>query len=134
MSRKMTPTIARALAEKVRVKLSEQVTGTDAKIKKIIESSTEWKAYLKLAIEKKAISEKLQNAENAIKSKHTSNIARIDIYSYNNSGPEIRVYENQKVVSVDSIKDTILIEDYLSGGTETAEEMIERITKQLLKG
>lgn len=132
MSKKMTTTIAKALAEKVRAKLAEQVSGTDTKIRKTVVASKEWKQYLKIYAEKKAIIEKANALEKEIKDKYTTNVAKVDVYTYSNSGPELRVYENQKVVSIDSIKDTILIEDYLSGGTETAEQMIERITQQLL--
>jgi hypothetical protein len=35
--------------------------------------------------------------------------------------------------SLEAIKNSILIEDYMLGGTETAEELVERVTKQFLE-
>lgn len=132
MAKKLTPTIARALAEKVLVELRTKVNGMEDSIKKKIYSSKEWKEYVKLYQERKKISDRIDTLQRVIKDTHTNNVAKVDIYTYSNN-PEVRIYDNGKNVSLDAIKDTILIEDYMSGGTETAEELINRITTKLLK-
>lgn len=132
MSKKMTTPIARALAEKVRAKLQDAVTGMDTAVKEKIIASKEWKEMVKLSEEKRKIAEKMDVIEKSIEKKYTQGVLDVQVSIYN-SGPELRVRENYNVASVDAIKDTILIEDYLSGGAETAETMIERITQQLLK-
>lgn len=128
----MTTPIARALAEKVRAKLQDAVTGMDTAVKEKIIASKEWKEMVKLSEEKRKIAEKMDVIEKSIEKKYTQGVLDVQVSIYN-SGPELRVRENYNVASVDAIKDTILIEDYLSGGAETAETMIERITQQLLK-
>lgn len=132
MSKKMTTTIARALAEKVRTKLKDAVTGMDTKVKAKITSSKEWKELAKLQLEKQKIVNQMSVIEETIRKTYTTGVMDVQVSVYS-TGPELRIRENYNVSSVDAIKDTILIEDYLSGGTETAEQMIERITQQLLK-
>lgn len=133
MAKKLTTTIARALAEKVREKLKESVQGLDTSVCKQVKSTKEWKEMVKLNEEKKKITERMAALEHTLETTHTTGVISVDVCTYSSGSLELRVRENYNVASVEAIKDSILIEDYLSDGTETAEQLVERITNKLLK-
>lgn len=132
MSKKMTPTIARALAEKIREKLKVSVLGMDTKVCAKVQSTKEWKEIVKLHTERKKTNDRIDALEKSIRTTYSTGVMDVRVSTYS-TGPELRVQENYNVASVEAIKDTLLIEDYMSGGTETAEQLIERITNKLLK-
>lgn len=132
MSKKLTPTIAKALAEKVRANLKAKLVGADTQVRQAAESSKEWKRLVKLYEERKKIVDEMNSLSTEIEKKYSTDVASVSVSVYSTHSPELRVRENSLIVSLESIRDTILIEDYMSGGTETPEEMIERITNKIL--
>lgn len=132
MSKKMTPTIAKALAEKVRAELVARNKTTHHDLEKKIESSKLFKE-LKTVIDKiYELEEKKQDLKRKIEEVSSTKIADVNISVY---GKEPTIYVREHAyASVDSIKDLILIEDYMSdSGGQTAEEFITYIADKLSK-
>ena len=128
MSKKMTTTIARALAERVREELKKKTAVLSDQLKKKVEASKEYKEYMKLVKEQIAIESKLKDLRYTIESTYSTPIAHVSVYS----GGSVSVYDS-KTSSVEGIRDMILIEDYLSAGPETTEELVNRLVDQLSK-
>ena len=128
--RKLTPTIARALAEKVRAELvARNATNREALTKKI-ETSKIYKELCKVISQQKEIEEKKRELVNQINETFSNKVSDVSISMYSSDRPNISIRETAKA-SIENIKDMILIEDYLSNGGETTEEIIARIADQL---
>lgn len=123
--RKLTPTIARALAEKVRVELIERNASVKQLLIDKITASKEMKNYRKLMEENEAIQRKLIDAKSLLQERYSTKTMDVSVY---NTSVHLR---DTVASSVESIKDLILIEDYLSDGLETTEEIIKKIADQL---
>lgn len=123
--RKLTPTIARALAEKVRVELIERNASVKQLLIDKITASKEMKNYRKLMEEHEAIQRKLIDAKSLLQERYSTKTMDVSVY---NTSVHLR---DTVASSVESIKDLILIEDYLSDGLETTEEIIKKIADQL---
>ncbi len=132
MQKRLTSAIATALAERVRIKLRDLVKGIDQIIKEEIESSKEYKKYNSLLEKKKVLDKELKVLSESISKKYDSKIIRVSLSHTSDHHCSLNVRENMSNTSFEAIKNSILIEDYMSGGTETAEELVERITKQFL--
>ena len=129
--KKMTPIIAKALAEKVKQELQKRNKNLSETLKSKVESSKEFKAYLKLHNEVEALSEKKEELRKSIVDKYSSQLCDVSIPTYSH---KTEVYVRDTVyLSVDSIKDLILIEDYMSSSALTSEEFINLIVEKLTK-
>jgi len=123
--RKLTPTIARALAEKVRVELVARNASVKQLLIDKIMDSKEMKNYRKLSEDYDIIQRKITDAKTLLQEKYSTKT--MDVALYNTS-----VHLRDTVASsVESIKDLILIEDYLSDGIESTEEIIKKIADKL---
>ena len=131
MSKKLTPTIAKALAEKVRAELVVRHKGSTETITKKVESSKLYKELL-LTIKKiDELDEKKQSLRKEIEENFSTKMSDVGVSSYH-STPHISV-NYRSAFSVDSIKDMILIEDYMSEDTKTPEEFVKFIADKLSK-
>jgi len=131
MSKKLTPTIAKALAEKVRAELVVRHKGSTETITKKVESSKLYKELL-LTIKKiEELEEKKQVLRKEIEENLSTKMYDVGVSSYH-STPHISV-NYRSAFSVDSIKDMILIEDYMSEDTKTPEEFVKFIADKLSK-
>ena len=131
MSKKLTPTIAKALAEKVRAELVVRHKGSTETITKKVESSKLYKELL-LTIKKiDELDEKKQSLRKEIEENLSTKMYDVGVSSYH-STPHISV-NYRSAFSVDSIKDMILIEDYMSEDTKTPEEFVKFIADKLSK-
>jgi hypothetical protein len=131
MSKKLTPTIAKALAEKVRAELVVRHKGSTETITKKVESSKLYKELL-LTIKKiDELDEKKQVLRKEIEENLSTKMYDVGVSSYH-STPHISV-NYRSAFSVDSIKDMILIEDYMSEDTKTPEEFVKFIADKLSK-
>jgi len=131
MSKKLTPTIAKALAEKVRAELVVRHKGSTETITKKVESSKLYKELL-LTIKKiDELDEKKQVLRKEIEENLSTKMYDVGVSSYH-STPHISV-NYRSAFSVDSIKDMILIEDYMSENTKTPEEFVKFIADKLSK-
>jgi len=130
MSKKLTTTIAKALAEKVRAELIARNKGTSDAIKAKIEKSKDYKELLKIDNQIHELETKRTNLKTSIQEAHSTKIADVSISLYNRNEPCIYIREHVSA-SVESIKDMILIEDYLSEDTKTPEEFVAFIADKL---
>jgi hypothetical protein len=129
--KKMTPIIAKALAEKVKQELQKRNKNLSETLKTKVESSKEFKAYLKLHNEVVALSDKKEELRKAITEKYSSNLCDVSIPGYSQN---TEVYVRDTIyLSVESIKDMILIEDYMSDSSLTSEEFVNLIVEKLTK-
>jgi hypothetical protein len=130
-TKKLTPTIAKALAEKVRAELVVRHKGSTETITKKVESSKLYKELL-LTIKKiDELEEKKQVLRKEIEENLSTKMYDVGVSSYH-STPHISV-NYRSAFSVDSIKDMILIEDYMSEDTKTPEEFVKFIADKLSK-
>lgn len=130
MSKKMTTTIAKALAEKVRAELVARNKSTSDGIKSKIQKSKDYKDLLKVNSQIHELEKKRSELKDTIQENHSNKIADVSISLYSSSDPSIYIREKASA-SVDGIKDLILIEDYLSDDTKTLEEFINLIIEKL---
>ena len=127
----MTPIIAKALAEKVKQELQKRNKNLSENLKSKVESSKEFKAYLKLHNEVEALNDKKEELRKSIVDKYSSNLCDVSIPTYSH---KTEVYVRDTVyLSVDSIKDMILIEDYMSDSALSSEEFVNLIVEKLTK-
>jgi len=130
-TKKLTPTIAKALAEKVRAELVVRHKGSTETITKKVESSKLYKELL-LTIKKiDELDEKKQVLRKEIEENLSTKMYDVGVSSYH-STPHISV-NYRSAFSVDSIKDMILIEDYMSEDAKTPEEFVKFIADKLSK-
>jgi hypothetical protein len=129
--KKLTPTIAKALAEKVKQELQKRNKNLSETLKTKVESSKEFKVYLKLQNELEILDKKKEELRKSIIEKYSSNLCDVSIPTYSH---KTEVYVRDTIyLSVESIKDMILIEDYMSEAAMTSEEFVNLIVEKLTK-
>ena len=130
-TKKMTPTIAKAIAEKVRAELIARNKTAHAGLEKKVDSSKLYKE-LKLTINKiYELEEKKQEIKKEIEESFSTKISDVTISVY---GKEPSIYVREHAfASVESIKDMVLIEDYMADGAQTPEEFVKHIADKLSK-
>ena len=129
--KKLTPTIAKALAEKVKQELQIRNKNLSETLKTKVETSKDFKAYVKLHNEVEALSEKKELLRKSITEKYSSKFCDVNIPTYSS---KTEVYVRDTIyLSVESIKDLILIEDYMSDAAMTSDEFVNLIVEKLTK-
>jgi hypothetical protein len=129
--KKMTPVIAKALAEKVRAELVARNKTAHAALEKKVESSKLLKE-LKLTISKiHELENKKTELKKEIEETYSTKVSDVTISMYG-QGPSVYIREHA-FASVESIKDMVLIEDYMADGNQTPEEFINYIADKLSK-
>lgn len=130
-TKKMTPTIAKALAEKVRAELVARNKTAHAALEKKVEASKLLKE-LKLTISKiHELENKKTELKKEIEETYSTKVSDVTISMYG-QGPSVYIREHA-FASVESIKDMVLIEDYMADGNQTPEEFINYIADKLSK-
>lgn len=127
----LTKTIATMLAEKVRQKLAEQTLDWSTKYKDKLEKSKEFKEYLKLWEQREVISSRMNALSNEFSQKNTTDLAKVSINTYSSKAPTVSIRESNNV-SVEGVRDMLLLEDYFNGSSVTPEEMVDVVVKKLL--
>ena len=128
--KKLTPTIAKALAEKVRAELVARHKGSSESLVRKVESSKLYKELLSTIAKIEELETKKQVTRKQIEEQYSTKISDVSVSSYH-STPHVSV-NYHSTFSVESIKDMILIEDYMSDDTKTAEEFITYIADKIL--
>lgn len=129
--KKLTPAIAKALAEKVRAELVARYKGSTETIVKKVESSKLYKELLATINKMEELEAKKQAIRKEIEENFSTKISDVGVSNYH-SKPHVSV-NYHSAFSVDSIKDLILIEDYMSNTTMTSDEFIKFIADKLSK-
>jgi hypothetical protein len=128
--KKLTPIIAKALAEKVRAELVARHKGSSEILITKVESSKLYKELLLTIAKIEELEVKKQVLRKEIENNFSTKISDVGVSAYH-SKPHVSV-NYHSTFSVDSIKDMILIEDYMSDDTKTAEEFITYIADKIL--
>ena len=129
--KKLTPIIAKALAEKVRAELVARHKGSSEILVKKVESSKLYKELLSTIAKIEELEERRQSIRKEIEEKFSTKISDVGISAYH-STPHVSV-NYHALFSVDSIKDMILIEDYMSDDSKTPEEFVTYIADKIIK-
>lgn len=129
--KKLTPAIAKALAEKVRAELVARYKGSTETIVKKVESSKLYKELLATINKMEELEAKKQAIRKEIEENFSTKISDVGVSNYHLK-PHVSV-NYHSAFSVDSIKDLILIEDYMSDNTMTSDEFIKFIADKLSK-
>lgn len=128
--KKLTPTIAKALAEKVRAELVARHKGSSESLVRKVESSKLYKELLSTISKIEKLEEHKQALRKEVEQQFSNKISDVGVSAYR-STPYVSVNYHASF-SVESIKDMILIEDYMSDDTKTAEEFITYIADKIL--
>jgi predicted Zn-dependent protease len=128
MSKKMTATIATALANQVISKLLKKVNIVEGSIEQKVKESKEYKQLVKLNEERRNISQKIDDLKEVIKNKHNTSLISV-IISYNNS---VNVCVNSRGINVSDIKDRILLADYLSSSPVSTEDLVDSFVDEII--
>lgn len=129
--KKLTPIIAKALAEKVRAELVARHKGSSESLVRKVESSKLYKELLLTITKIEKLEEHKQALRKQVEEQFSSKISDVGVSNYH-SKPHVSVNYHSSF-SVESIKDMILIEDYMSDDTKTPEEFIAYIADKILK-
>ena len=129
--KKLTPIIAKALAEKVRAELVARHKGSSEILITKVESSKLYKELLSTIAKINELEEKKQDVRKEIEEKYSTKISDVSVSAYH-SRPNVSV-NYHALFSVDSIKDMILIEDYMSDDNKTPEEFVTYIADKIIK-
>ena len=129
--KKMTPVIAKALAEKVRAELVARHKGSTETLTKKVEASKLYKELLLTITKIEDLENKKQSLRREIEETFSTKMSDVGVSAYH-SKPHVSV-NYRSAFSVDSIKDMVLIEDYMADGNQTPEEFIKYIADKLSK-
>lgn len=128
-TKKLTPIIAKALAEKVRAELLARHKGTSETLIKKVEASKLYKELLTTITKMDELEQKKQTIRKQIEEQYSTKISDVSVSNYD-SIPQVSV-NYHSTFYVDSIKDMILIEDYMSDDTKTPEEFVNYIADKI---
>jgi len=128
--KKLTPIIAKALAEKVRAELVARHKGSSEILVTKVQSSKLYKELLLTIAKVEELEVKRQLIRKELEDNFSTKISDVSVSAYH-SEPYVSVNYHASF-SVDSIKDMILIENYMSDDTKTAEEFITYIADKIL--
>lgn len=130
--KKITYTIAKILAERVREKLSETSMKTAEKHKEKILASKDYAEYEKLRDQEREARSKMKKLEEKIVEKYSTPMMKIRMSAmYADRPASVSISEN-KAVTVESIRDSILIEDYFADSPVSHEELVNKMVKKFL--
>lgn len=129
--KKMTPIIAKALAEKVRAELLSRHKGSSENLVKKVEDSKLYKELLSTISKIEELEVKKQSIRKEIEDKYSTSVSDVSVSAYH-SRPQVSV-NYHSIFYVESIKDMILIEDYMSDDSKTPEEFVKFIADKIIK-
>jgi hypothetical protein len=128
----ITPTIAKILAESVRKKLSTFATEIADKHKKTIAESKDFAEFEKLRSKERELRMLREALEQKIIDKYSTPMMRVRLSAVYSDGPiSIQIRENEEV-SVEKIRDSIILEDYFSNSSVTHDEIVDKLVKKFL--
>jgi hypothetical protein len=129
MSKNVTPTIAKALAEEVSKQLVKTINQRNNDLKLKIKETKEYKQLLKLVDQRDELSDKIRTLAKEITNKHQTSLTTI---SFDSSYTTIYSSYSSNLTSVDSIKNRIFITDYLNGTNVSLENIMDAIILDIM--
>lgn len=128
MSKKMTPSIATALANSVSTALVKELKVVKQSAEQNVRDSKEYKQLLKLYKDREELAAKIDQLTDSIQNKYVSGLLTLTIYS----DGRFNFYEKHHVSSISDIKDRIIIADYLSNAPITAEDLVQAVVTDII--
>lgn len=125
MKSKMTPTVANALAQEISKSINTYLKTNEISVQKNFIKSVDGKLYKK----SQETLFKAQKTHDELIQVLNEKYPNLLFNKYNT----IPIVKKTNVYSIESIKNRILIEGFVSNDGETGEEFINRITKQIIK-
>jgi len=129
-TKNITSTVAKILAERVRKKLSETSMSLGEKQKEKVLASKEYAEFEKLREQERQLRSKLDALKNKICEKNSTSMMKVKLNTvYCDRPASVNISENDKV-SVESIRDSILLEDHFASSPVTVDEMVDNMVKK----
>lgn len=133
MAKKLTPTLARILAENVRAKLMDHSKEMSAKHQAKIKGSKEYKEYEKLRRQNDEIENRMKDLKKEIEENFSTPMMNIQLGWSSNVAADSAVYIREtKEISMEAIRDSILLEDYFADSAISHDELVDKIVKKFL--
>mgnify|MGYP006871971507 CR=1 FL=1 len=133
MAKKLTPTLARILAENVRAKLTENAKDISLKHQAMIKDSKEYKEYEKLRRQNIQIEDRMKDLKKETEEKYSTTMMHVQLgWSSNDAIDASVIIRETKAVSADAIRDAILLEDYFADSSISHDELVDKIVKKFL--
>ena len=131
-TKKITSTIAKILAERVREKLSMLAAKMAETQTEKVMSSKEYVEFEKLRAQEREIANKLKKLEDKISEKYSTPMMKVKMnVMYRERPATVRISENNHV-TVDSIRDSILLDDHFADSTVSHDEIIDNMVKKFI--
>lgn len=118
------------LAEKVRKQISLHSIAHSEEIKNKVMKTKEFKEYQKVVKQISKLEAVRRTLKDAFTAKHSTEIA--EVYVYESSGEAKINFREKKGVSIEGIRDMLLLEDYFNNSSVTPEEMVDKMVTKLL--
>jgi hypothetical protein len=131
-TKNITPTLAKILAQRVREKLSETSTLLAEKQKEKVLASKEYAEFEKLREQERQLRKKIDILKNKISEKYSTSLMKVKLNTvYSDKPAAVNISENDKV-SVESIRDSILLDDHFATSPVTVDEMVDKMVKKFM--
>ena len=131
-SKKLTLTIARILAERVREKLFKTSHAVADEKKAKILSSKEYKNFEKLRQQERDIRAKIKEAGEKLAEKNSTPLMKVSMNTmYLDRPSTVNITEN-KNVSVEFIRDTILLKEHFADSIISHDDIVNELVKEFL--
>lgn len=130
MANKLTPTIAKILAEEVYNEIKTFISAQDTTKLKTINNSPYVKKLNKLLVERKTLNDNINDQIDFIKSKFP-NIVKSIYVGYTSQEPQISL--QYPYTTKESIYNKIMLEGFVAQNGETAEQFVKRIVTEIKK-
>ena len=128
----ITPTIAKILAQRVREKLSEKLALFAKNQEQKVLASKEFADFEKLREQQRQIRTKIDALENKICKMYSTSVMQVKLNTVYSSQPAEVYLRETNQICIDSIRDSILLEDYFATSHVTVEEMIDNMVKKYI--
>lgn len=131
-TKNITSTLAKILAERVREKLSQTSMSLAEKQKEKVLASKEYAEFEKLREQERQLTAKIKAFENKISEKYSTSLMKVKLITmYVERPATVKITESTQV-SVESIRDSILLEDHFATSPVTIDEMVDKMVKKFM--
>lgn len=134
---KITHTVARILAERVKDRLTAEAKEFCKNYIDKVKDSKDYVKLQKLVTKRNAIVNKMNaeisNAEQVLKNSYSNSIAKVNVSSYYTSDyPSLSVREADSI-QTDYIRDTILLKDFYAESGLSHDQIVDELVKEFMK-
>ena len=137
--KKLTVPVAKAIAEQAKQKINQKVSDEIEVVKNSYKKSAAWKQYLKDMETAKKLREKASADEAKAFEKVRTALKQKNIYvsgvnrDYHSKELYLIFGHSYPSVDIEDIKNKILIDDFVSGGSQTSDQIVDKIVAEFIK-